>query len=53
MYAKARERELATFDENRRSVGVLSPVHDQNQRHVPGGGGGTTPETTACPDLTK
>ena len=26
----ARERELATFDENRRPVGMLNPVGDQN-----------------------
>ena len=36
---KARERELSTFDENRRAVGMLSPMGDKTQRHVPGGGG--------------
>ena len=27
---KARERELATFDENRRAVGMLNPMRDKN-----------------------
>ena len=27
---KARERELATFDENRRAAGVSNPIHDKN-----------------------
>ena len=25
-----RERELATFDENRRAVGMLNPMHDKD-----------------------
>ena len=27
---EARERELATFDENRRAVGMLNPMRDKN-----------------------
>ena len=27
---KAREHELATFDENRRAVGMLTPMRDKN-----------------------
>ena len=27
---KARERELATFDENRRAVGMMNPMRDNN-----------------------
>ena len=34
---KARKRELATFDESRRAVGMLNPTQDKNWRHVPGG----------------
>ena len=40
---KARERELATFDENRQAVGMLNPMRDKTHR-----GEGTTPVTTAC-----
>ena len=29
-WRKARERELATFDENRRAVGILNPMRDKN-----------------------
>ena len=29
-WRKARERELATFDENRRAVEMLNPMHDKN-----------------------
>ena len=29
-WRKARERELATFDENRRAVGMLNPMRDKN-----------------------
>ena len=29
-YRKARERESATFDENRRAVGMLNPMRDKN-----------------------
>ena len=28
---KARERELATFDENRQAVGMLNPMRDKNE----------------------
>ena len=28
---KARERESATFDENRRAVGMLNPMHDERK----------------------
>ena len=38
---KARERELARFDESRRAVGMLDPMRDKNWRHVPGGRGNT------------
>ena len=34
---RARERELATFDEPRRAVGMLNPMRDKNWRYVPGG----------------
>ena len=34
---KARERELATFDENRRALRMLNSMRDKNWRHVPGG----------------
>ena len=46
---KARERELATFDENRRAVGMLNPTRDKIEGTYRGGEG-TTPETTACPE---
>jgi len=42
---KARERELATFDKNRRAVGVLNPVRGTHR-----GGKGTTLVTAACPE---
>ena len=29
-WRKARERELATFDENRRAVGMLNPIRDKS-----------------------
>ena len=45
---KARERELATFDENRPAVGMLNPVRDKNEGTYRWGEG-TTPVTTACP----
>ena len=45
---KARGRELATFDENRRAVGMLNPMRDKNEGTYRGGKG-TTPVTTACP----
>ena len=34
---KTRERESATFGENRRAVGMLNPMRYKNGRHVPGG----------------
>ena len=46
---KARERELATFDENRRAVGMLNPMCDKNEGTYRGEEG-TTPVTTACPE---
>ena len=30
-YRKVRERELATFDENRRAVGMLNPMRDKHE----------------------
>ena len=39
---KAREHELATFDENRRSLGMLNPMCDKNEGTYRGGEG-TTP----------
>ena len=30
LWRKAREREVATFDENRRAVGMLNPTRDKN-----------------------
>ena len=49
MISEARERELATFDENRRAVGMLNPMRDKNEGTYRGGEG-TTPVTTACPE---
>ena len=46
---KARERELAPFDENRRPVGMPNPTHDKNKGTYRGGEG-TTSVTTACPE---
>ena len=46
---KARERELATFDDNRRAVGMLNPMRDKSEITYRGGEG-TTPVTTACPE---
>ena len=46
---KAQERELATFDENRRAVGMLNPMRDKNEGTYRGGEG-TTPVSTACPE---
>ena len=37
------ERELATFDENRRAVGMMNPMRDKNEGTYRGGGG--TPPT--------
>ena len=44
-----RESELATFDENRRAVGLLNPMRDKIEG-THRGGEGTTPVTTACPE---
>ena len=44
---KARERELATFDENRRAVGTLCAIKIEGTYR---GGEGTTPVTTASPE---
>ena len=46
---KARERELATVDENRRAVGMLNPMRDKIEGTYRGEG--TTPVTTACPEV--
>ena len=46
---KARKRDLATFDELRRAVGMLNPMRDKSEGTYRGGEG-TTPETTACPE---
>ena len=46
---KARERELAKYDENRRAVGMLNPMRDKNEGTYRGGDG-TTPVNTACPE---
>ena len=45
---KARNRELATFDESRRAVGTRNPMRDKNKRHVLlyRGGERTTPENS-------
>ena len=49
-WRKARERELATFVENRRAVGItLNPLRDKNGGTYRGREG-TTPVTTACPE---
>ena len=45
---KARERESATFDENRRAVGKLNPMRDKNEGACRGEG--TTPVTTTFPE---
>ena len=46
---KAREGELATTDENRRAVGMLNPLRDENEGPWRGREG-TTPVTTPCPE---
>ena len=43
---KARECELATFNGNRRAVGMLNPIRDKDE--ITYRGEGTTPVTTAC-----
>ena len=40
---------VATFDENRRAVGMLNPMHNKNEGTYRGGEG-ATPVTTACPE---
>ena len=48
-WRKALKRELATLNENRRAVGMLSPMREKNEgtyREAEG----TTPVTTACPE---
>ena len=47
---KRERHELATFDENRRAVGMLNPMCDKNGSHVPGGRDYTLSVTTACPE---
>ena len=47
-YRKTRERELATFDEDRQAVGMLNPMRDKNEGTY-WGGERTTPVTTVCP----
>ena len=49
---KARERELATLDENRRSVGAESYALKRSKA-ITGRGEGTTPAITACPEAGK
>ena len=44
---KAREREFATFDQNRRAVGMLNPMRDKTEGMYRGGEG-TTHVTTVC-----
>ena len=46
---KTRERESATFGENRRAVGMLNPMRDKNKGTYRRGEG-TTLVTTACPE---
>ena len=46
---KAQERELATFDGNRRAVGMLNPMRDKNEGTYRGGEG-TTPVTAVSPE---
>ena len=48
-WRKARERELAKFDENRRAVGMLNLCATKNKGTCRGGEG-TTPVATACPE---
>ena len=43
-----RELGLATFDENRRSAGMLNPMRDTNEGTYRGGE--TRPVTPACPE---
>ena len=48
----AGKRELATFHENRRVVGMLNPMCDKNT-NTHRGGEGTTPMATACPEQAR
>ena len=50
---KARERELATLDEKSTSSGIAEPYARQKLKARTGGGKGTTPVTTACPEPGK
>ena len=46
---KARELELAKFDDNRQAVGILNPTRDNNEATYLGEEG-KTPLSTACPE---
>ena len=50
MISEARERELATFDENRRAVGMLNPMRHKSGGTYPWGEGTTPVTTTALPE---
>ena len=50
MYRKARKRELATFDENRRAVGMLDTMRDKNEGTYRAGEGTTPVTCTAGPE---
>ena len=50
---KARELELATLDENSTSSGIAEPYARQKMKARTRGGEGTTPVTTACPEVGK
>ena len=47
---KARQRELATLDETSTSSGIAEPYARKKLKARTGGGEGTTPVTTACPE---
>ena len=49
---KTRERELATFYESRRATGLLNPMRNRIES-TNQGREGTTPATTACPEVQK
>ena len=50
---KARERELTTLDEKSTSSGIAEPYASQKLKARTGGGKGTTPVTTSCPEAGK
>ena len=50
IWRKARERELATSDDNRRAVGMQNPMRDKKNKGTYRGGEGTTPVISACPE---